>query len=133
LSDEEDYHFHSRIKVDGRLVDEAMADLMKAVWSFGLRTIDCCQGDPEKPFPWAWIQFWDLPDGIKFLEGTAYLGNWRYGNDVCMYLTEPVVVQAPPSPMILISPYLLPEVTKRWIEGTAKVPDPDSKMGEAFL
>ena len=124
----DDFHFHNRVDVDGRLVDEKMADLIRAVWAFGLRTISCCQGGPEKPFSWAWIQFWDLPDGVKFLEGTGYLANWIYGDDIHMYLTTPVLKQAPPSPMILINYHLLPEVTKLWVEGTAKIPVPDSKV-----
>lgn len=117
---EDEYHFHPRVKVDGRSVDEGMAELMKAVWSFELRTVNCCQGGPESPLVWAWVQFWDLNDGVKFIEGTCYLAGWRYADEVHLYLTAPILPQAGPSPMVLMNPALLPEITELWKQGTAK-------------
>lgn len=128
MDDEEyNYHFHPRVKVDGRDIDEKMADLVKALWGFELRTVDCCQGGPESPFGWAWIQFWELADGLKFLEATAYLTGWAYADDLHLYLTPPILPQAGPSPMVVFKSERVPDITKLWIEGTAKLPEDENK------
>ena len=111
-------HFHPRVSVQRRMVDEDMAELMDAVWGFGLQTVDCCQGGPESPFYWAWVHFAQLSEGVRFLEGTGYLGNWKYADQVHLYLAHPLLPQAGPSAMVLIDPALLPEVTKNWVAGT---------------
>lgn len=122
-----DSHFHPRIDVDGRMVDEGIADLMRTIWGFGLRTMNCCQGGPDYPLTHAWIQFWDLEDGVKFLEATGYLSEWSYGDDVRMYLTKPVLPQAPSSPVVMMNYLLLPQITNQWKEGTAKPPESAEK------
>lgn len=127
-SNEELSHFHPRIEVDGRLVDEKMADLMKTVWNYGIKTVNCCQGGPETPFNWAWIQFWDIPDGLKFLEATSFLSGYVYAYNLHMYLTPAILPQAGPSPMVLLKPELLEQVTKLWVEGTAKKPEAEVKQ-----
>jgi hypothetical protein len=124
---EAEYHFHPRVKVDNRLVDENIAELMRVVWAYGIRTVNCCQGGPESSFVWAWIQFFELADGMKFLEGTAYLAGWKYGDVLHMYLTPPIIPQVGPSPMVLLNPALLPEITKLWTDGTAKKPEAENK------
>jgi hypothetical protein len=124
----DEYHCHTRKDVNGRSVDEGMADLMQVIWDYGLRTVHSCQGGPERPsFTWAWIQFWELSDGMKFLEGTAYLGNWCYADDLHLYLTAPILAQSPPSPVVMMNCALLPDITKLWAEGTAKIPEPPPK------
>jgi len=123
----EGLHFHSQVTIDGRMVDEGMADLMQAVWGYGIRTVECCQGGTEKVLTWAWVQFWDIPDAVKFLEGTGYLSDWQYTDAVHMYLTPPLLLQAGPSPLVRINYSLLPEITKLWVEGTAKPPAPVNK------
>lgn len=121
------YHCHPRVKVDGLLVDEEMSELIRLVWEYGIRTVSCCQGGPNTPLVWAWIHFPEMVDGIKFIEGTCYLGNWRFADEIHMYLTHPVLPQAGPSPMVLINPVLLPEITKLWVDGTAKKPEKENK------
>lgn len=123
----DDYHFHPRVKVEGRSVDEKMAELMKIVWDYGIRTVECCQGGPESPFNWAWIQFWEIRDGLKFLEATAYLTKYIYADSLCMYLAPAILPQAGPSPMVLLKPELLEQVTRLWSEGTAKKPEAEVK------
>lgn len=120
-------HFHETVEVQGRQVDVGMAELMPVLWGMGLVTVNCCQGGPETPFRWAWVQFPSLADGVRFLEGTGYLGNWRYADDVHLYLSYPMINQAGPSPMVLINPDLLADVSKSWVEGTAKVPKEENK------
>lgn len=120
--DESDFHFHPRVEVDGQMVDENIATLIKTVWDFGIRTVNCCQGGPESPFVWAWIQFYDVADGLKFLEGTGYLAGWTFGDNTHMYLTPPILPQAGPSPVVVMNPEKLSEITKLWVDGTAKNP-----------
>jgi hypothetical protein len=127
MDSEEDYHLHPRVKIDGRAVDEQMADLMRKVWGFEIRTVNCCQGGPDTPFRWAWIQFWDLADGVKFLEATGYLAGWTYADDIHLYLTAPILAQAGPSPMVVFNHALLPGITKLWSDGTAKKPEAENK------
>lgn len=122
-----DYHNHPQVQVDNRSVDEGMADLMRIVWDYGLRTVNCCQGGPEKMFTWAWIQFGDIADGIKFLEATGFLTGWKFADDIHMYLTPPILPQTPATSVVLINYVLLPEITKLWEEGTAKPPAPETK------
>jgi hypothetical protein len=123
----DEYHPHSRVKVDDCLIDEGMAELMRSVWGFGIRTKRCCQGGPETPFLWSWIQFWDIADGIRFLEGTGYLAGWTYADDIHLYLTPPILPQAGPSPMVVFKHSLLPSITKLWSDGTAKKPEGENK------
>lgn len=120
-------HFHSRVDVQGRMVDEGMAELMTALWGFGLQTVDCCQGGPESPFNWAWVQFTDLAQGVRFLEGTGFLGGWLYADYVHLYLTPPLLPQVGPSPMVLIEPNFLQEISKNWAAGTVKPPEEEKK------
>jgi hypothetical protein len=127
------YHFHPRTDVDGRSVDKGMADLMRVVWEYGIRTVSCCQGGPESPFGWAWIQFWELPEAMKFLEATAYLANYTYGDDLHLYLTPPILPQAGPSPMVLMNHELLPQITKIWSEGTANKVQSSDEIAKEFF
>lgn len=124
---DQDYHFHPRVNISGRQIDEKIAELIKSLWGFGIRTVNCCQGGPESPFVWAWIQFAEIADGVKFLEGTGFLAGWIYRDDVHMYLAPPILPQVGPSPMVLINPELLPEITKLWVEGTANNPKEKNK------
>ena len=122
-------HFHQQVEVQGRMVDEGMASLMEAVWGFGLQTVDCCQGGPETLFRWAWIQFPTLADGVRFLEGTGYLGDWLYADNVHIYLTPPLLPQAGPSPMVLIEPvYYLEDITKKWMAGAVRPENEEGKQ-----
>jgi hypothetical protein len=128
MMNSDEYHFHSRVKVDGRSVDEKMAVLMKTVWDYGIRTVECCQGGPESPFYWSWVQFWNVADGLKFLEATAYLTNYTHADNLHMYLTPAILPQAGPSPMVLFKPELLEQISQLWAEGTAKKPEEKKKQ-----
>lgn len=109
------------------MIDEKIADLITALWKFGLQTVDCCQGGTESVFEWAWIQFKDIPDGVRFLEGTGYLGDWRYADGVHLYLAPPLIPRTGPSSVVLMNYKLLPEITSSWVEGTVKPPQEEQQ------
>lgn len=59
---------HRQIRVEGLLVDEEIAWLLRSLWRRGFATSESCQGDEESS---AYLRFRMLGQGLRFVDGTV--------------------------------------------------------------
>jgi hypothetical protein len=61
-------HTHRQVNVNGIMVDEGIAPLLKVLWSLGINAVDSCECDEDHL---AWIRFDNSAEAFKFFKPLA--------------------------------------------------------------
>lgn len=83
------------IDLDGTLVDEKIAPLVKAAREHGLTSHGSCQGGGEGDYALAYIVFTSAQETLEFLLQSAHLLNYQIGDQLAMSVHRPLASDTP--------------------------------------
>lgn len=130
---------HRQVDVDGVLVDEGLAPLLRHLWRCGFRTQFSCQCRVMTGAVDTYIIFWTLEDAFRFFERTVellYRHDWRLFKALApgeplrpqakvavrtMLITDPLekMEWTRLRGCVEFNPELLPLVTELWLADVA--------------